>query len=345
MFIQYLNNLLTPFSILLFCIIKSKGYFLKYIFLLLFFLSHILYAQLVFTQEEKDFLKKHPIIKVHMEENYSPFSFRKDGEFTGFSIDFANLVADRLGVTFQYSKDEPWAEAIDNLKEKKIDIIAQMMNTKVRREFALFSDDYMTYYQSIVVKKENPHLNTLEKLNNKIVGVVTGYATAEPLKKYFPNIKLQYYKDTKAVVLAVMKGEIDAAISTHQVVQYILLSNYINDLISIPMVDNRYMPQIDEAYGIRDDFKPLQSAIQKVFTQLEDEKRALQIKWFGMASSNKEPIDKYSVLTKEEKAYLKSKTITYCIDPNWKPFEYLDENNHHTGLTRDYLDIIVKKQV
>lgn len=45
-------------------------------------------------------------------------------------------------------------------------------------------------------------------------------------------------------------------------------------------------------------------------------------------------------LTNEEKNYLKSKEISYCIDPNWEPFAYLDEENRHAGLTKDYLSII-----
>jgi PAS domain S-box-containing protein len=310
---------------------------LKNIVLLLFFLSNVLFAQIVLTDEEKEFLNTHPIIKVHMEENYSPFSFRENEEFKGFSIDFANQVANKLGVKFEYSKNEPWAEAVAKLKNKKIDIIAQMINNVERRKFALFSDNYMSYYQSIVVREENTHLDTLEKLNGKTVGVVKGYATDKPLKKHFPNIDLKYYKDTKDIVLAVMKREIDAAISTHQVVQYTIISEYINDVISIPMTNNKYMLQIDEAYGIRDDYKLLQSSIQKAFKALQIEKKELQIKWFGATASTNEAIDKNMLLSKKEKEYLKiKKHITMCIDPNWMPFESFDKSGKYIGMTADY---------
>ncbi len=45
-------------------------------------------------------------------------------------------------------------------------------------------------------------------------------------------------------------------------------------------------------------------------------------------------------LTKDELSYLKQKKqITVCIDPNWMPFEKLDKNGNHIGMTADYFKI------
>ena len=42
----------------------------------------------------------------------------------------------------------------------------------------------------------------------------------------------------------------------------------------------------------------------------------------------------------EEKAYLaEKKEILMCIDPNWMPYEKI-ENDHHIGMTKDYMDIV-----
>jgi len=45
-------------------------------------------------------------------------------------------------------------------------------------------------------------------------------------------------------------------------------------------------------------------------------------------------------LTIQEQEYLKNKRqINLCIDPNWMPFEKIDENGRHIGMTADYFDL------
>ena len=56
--------------------------------------------------EERAFLAKHRTFSVHVEENYAPFSFIENGQFKGFSVDFSNLIAQRLGIQFHYKRKE-----------------------------------------------------------------------------------------------------------------------------------------------------------------------------------------------------------------------------------------------
>lgn len=46
-------------------------------------------------------------------------------------------------------------------------------------------------------------------------------------------------------------------------------------------------------------------------------------------------------LTDEEKQYLaQHPVLTMCVDPDWRPFEYLDDNNNYTGVIAEYMKII-----
>jgi signal transduction histidine kinase/ABC-type nitrate/sulfonate/bicarbonate transport system substrate-binding protein len=49
-------------------------------------------------------------------------------------------------------------------------------------------------------------------------------------------------------------------------------------------------------------------------------------------------------LTAEEKRYLREKKhITMCVDPDWAPYEVLDENMRHRGLAADFIKTIEQK--
>ncbi|MCU7833730.1 MAG: transporter substrate-binding domain-containing protein [gamma proteobacterium symbiont of Taylorina sp.] len=313
-------------------------------FILLHSASHASPIQL--TVEEKAFIKSHPIIKVHMEDNYTPFSnIENNNNFIGYSIDYANMIANKLGIQFHYNKHENWDQAISHLKDKSTDIIAQMINTRERREFALFTDDYMTYYQAIVVKKDNIHLDTIEKLQGKKVAFIKGYNIEHTFKKANPDILMIAYPDNQTLLNAVRLGKVDAAISTHQVMQYNINALFLNDIISIPILNNSLIPKTTEAFGIRHDWPLMHSALQKAFASISaKEVTDLQLKWFGQsymsAALSKGGKNKTIVLSADEKNYLEKKEqINLCVDPDWMPFEKV-EKGQHIGMSADYLKII-----
>ena len=50
------------------------------------------------TKEEKDFIKNNPVIRVHNELDWPPFNYNLDGKPMGYSIEYMNLVASKVGL-------------------------------------------------------------------------------------------------------------------------------------------------------------------------------------------------------------------------------------------------------
>ena len=310
---------------------------IQQIVLNLIIFSNILLANIVnLTNEEKEFLNRYKTFSVHMENNYIPFSnINNDGKFVGYSIDYANMVASKLGIKFIYNKNEDWNKAIFKLKSKKIDIIAQAINTKERQKFALFTKDYMTYNQSIIVKNKNINLNTFEKLEGYRIGIISSYAIENILKEFYPEINSIGFPNNDALLTALLSDKIDAAISTHQIMQYNINSLLLDDVTSIPILSNSYINKVTEAFAIRDDFPLLHSALEKAFDSIsKDEKLQLKLKWFAQNRQSK------FNLTLKERNYLKNKkVINMCVNSDRMPFEKI-ENGKYIGLASDYIKII-----
>jgi ABC-type amino acid transport substrate-binding protein len=50
------------------------------------------------------------------------------------------------------------------------------------------------------------------------------------------------------------------------------------------------------------------------------------------------------VLSKEEKEYLKNKqVITMCVDPDWVPFEIINDEGKHEGIAADLINLVAKR--
>jgi len=48
-------------------------------------------------------------------------------------------------------------------------------------------------------------------------------------------------------------------------------------------------------------------------------------------------------LTPEEKKEKKKKNITMCVDPDWEPFEKINEDGEHEGIAADIISLIATK--
>lgn len=54
------------------------------------------------------------------------------------------------------------------------------------------------------------------------------------------------------------------------------------------------------------------------------------------------PVSRFSLTDQEKRYLLKKKTITMCVDPEWMPFEKI-ENGKHVGMSADYIELLKKK--
>ncbi|HFC03233.1 MAG TPA: transporter substrate-binding domain-containing protein, partial [Nitratifractor salsuginis] len=87
------------------------------------------------TPEEEAFLRKHPVITVHNELDYPPYNFYKDGKPQGLSIDYMNLLAQRLGIRVEYRHGYSWSEFMRQIKAGKLDVMLNIMRTTERAHY------------------------------------------------------------------------------------------------------------------------------------------------------------------------------------------------------------------
>lgn len=294
------------------------------------------------TQEERAFLDKNPILKVYMDYAYPPYSFLEDGKLKGFSVEYLNFLSRLLGINIEYVHDLTWQEALKSLQEKKIDIIGQMVNTKHRREFTLFTENYYNYFTGILTKHSNKNLTSLEDFEGKTVGLVKGYYQEKLLQEHYPKIKIKLYQDTNRLITALLDDEFDATILTYQVLEFMMKKRGLEDrLINIPMRVEPILGITKEAFGVRKDWELLRSSLNKVINLTAGERYKIEQKWLlSEAVKEKNTL----LLDAKEKSYLDEKEyITFCSDPQWEPYVIIDELGEHKGLSEDFITLIEKK--
>ena len=296
--------------------------------------------QNILTLEEKNYIKN-SIIKVHNELNWPPLNYNKDGKAMGYSIDYMNLLASKVGLTIEYISGPNWNDFLEMIKENKIDVMLNIGKTENREKYLNFSTPYAKTFDTVFTKKDINNFKNLDDFKGKNLAVIKGFYEEELLKRYYPNINLILVEDSMAGLKKLAYGEVDGFIDNFVVANYFMENSLISNLkVAFEIKNNRF--NLNMHLATNKNNKVLQEILEKAEKEITlDEEIELKKKWRNTNSiESKTTIP----LSMEEEDYLsKKETITMCVDPDWEPFEVLDKNGKHIGIAADIIKLISSK--
>ncbi|WP_028866165.1 transporter substrate-binding domain-containing protein [Psychromonas aquimarina] len=232
-----------------------------------------------FSDKEQAWLAEHPVIRVHNELDWPPFNFNRNGRPMGYSIDYMNLLADKLDISVEYFSGPSWNEFLDLIRNKKLDVMLNIVNTENRREYINFTDSYLHFLTGIYVYKDRRSYTSLKELEGKTIALPKGFFEKELLERFYPEINLYLVKNSLGALQAVIEGKADAAIGELGVMDYIIdETNLLGIKLTGTVKDSRFDNFLH--IGVRKDWPMLRNILQKAMDAVTvEEKQTLQRKW------------------------------------------------------------------
>ena len=105
-----------------------------------------------------------------MEGTYPPYTYHDDnGELTGFDVEVAKAIADKLGVEADFTESD-WDSLLAGIDSGRLDTVINAVSiTPEREEKYDFAGPYFYITQQIVVAKDNDDIVDMASLNGKKV--------------------------------------------------------------------------------------------------------------------------------------------------------------------------------
>lgn len=143
--------------------------------------------------------------------DYPPYEFTRQGLPVGYSVDLANILAEKMNVKISI-KDMDFNSLIPALRGEQVDFaISSIAATKERGKYIDFTRPYYTSKAEIVtLKKKN--IDNLSQLDNSRIGVQMGSSFPTYLKKRFQNANRVEFMDISSLVGELEAGNLDAII-------------------------------------------------------------------------------------------------------------------------------------
>ncbi|MEA3371487.1 MAG: transporter substrate-binding domain-containing protein [Campylobacterota bacterium] len=313
---------------------------LKYFIILLLLITSVVSSELEFTENEIQWIKDNPTVKLGADYRWPPFDFvDSEGKHTGLSSEYIKLVSKKSGLKFEVHTGV-WSEVLQNMKAKKYDGLSCAVETDERKKYLSFSDPYLSVPMVIITARNYNYVKTIDELFGKVVSINKGSYIHEWLKTRYPKIKLHLTTSNEASLEAVSLGKADAYVGNLAVATFIMNKNLLNNLNIVTKLKDF---ETAVSVAIDKENHMLFNIIQKSLNSITiNEHQEVKSKWKEVLSN----VQESSTLnfTDKEKDWINNNpVVTFGSDDSWAPFDFADNNGKHTGLSSEYIKLVAEK--
>ena len=287
------------------------------------------------SADEKAWLKRHPVIRIGVDAEYAPYSFKSnDGSYQGVAPDFIDRISKDLGVRFEIIPNLSWSQILKDTEDRQLDMIATVVKTPEREKYLNFSQIYIPTPLVIMTRKDDYRIGNNRELAGKRIAMVKGYYSSDRVVREHPSIQHYWVNTSVDGLRAVATGKADAYIGVLGVSTFTASKYGIFNLKVAAPYDKGL---IGQRFGVRQDWPELISILNKSLNAIpESEKIAILKKWVPInVDTAKHPTLE---LTSEEKRWLaQHRQIRLAVDPDFAPVEFVDEKGSYSGISAEYI--------
>ena len=221
--------------------------------------------ELTLTQDEITFIKN-KLINVSVSKNWHPFTFlSKDNKISGISSEIWQLILEKINLKTNNEPENTFIKQLDSIKDKTNDVIFSTGKTKEKEKYSIFTKPYASFPISIATLKDENFIENMEFLFDKKIAIGNNFTAHRMLKEKYPNLKFVLVNSIQEGLEKVSKKKAYAYIDIQQ--------NLIYNIDKFEFEDLKISGKTDLVFKlrimIRDDYKTLQSILDKTITTLD----------------------------------------------------------------------------
>lgn len=162
--------------------------------------------------EETVWVREHQNIFLGVDPEFAPFEyFDKNGSYQGIASEYIRILNMRLGLNMQVVPDLTWKEAVESVKNGKLDALPCVDKTYERQHFLKFTKPYLNYHRVIITRTNLPFITSIEDIRGQRVSVQQDTSHEGYLAEN-TDIQATKYPTLLAAIKAVADGKADAFI-------------------------------------------------------------------------------------------------------------------------------------
>lgn len=301
-------------------------------------------AALDLTDEERAWIAANPQITLGADFSWAPYDFlNENGEHDGIAADVLKLISEKSGLNITV-KPDVWADTMTKMRAGELMGLSCAAATAERQDFLLFTKPYVSLSLGIIVQQHRDDIRSMEDLLGQTIAVNEDSYLHNWLKIHYPDLDLLLTSSNDESLEAVSFSRADAYLGNIAVATNVIKQRYLSNLRVVAKVPDY---TTDTSIAIDKRYPLLYSIMEKSLAAITAaEKQQIIDKWYAVVSDTNAftvfPVSQSRVdLTDAERQWIVANPIVKIgVDPYWPPFDFIDKNVEHSGISADYLNLI-----
>jgi len=220
-------------------------------------------------KDEQSYLKNKKAITMCVDPDWMPFEKIENGKYIGVSANYIQLISSKIGTSITLIPTKTWVQSVENVKQRKCDILALAMETPERKKFMNFTKPYLTLPLVITTTNDKFFVSNIKELEGKSVGIEKGYAQGELLKIKYPTVKFVEVNSITEGLEKVVNGTLFGYIDNLATIGYQIQKYFPTDL----KITGQFEEELLMAIGVRNDEPLLLSILDKALNAIDSKRR------------------------------------------------------------------------
>lgn len=290
---------------------------------------------LVLTESELSWIENNTTVRVGGIQDVPPFSFVKDGQITGFSVEYLERISEITGLQFVFDIEHELPEQLLMAQSKNIDMFHMIRKRDSIAEYMSFTAPYIIGSSTLLFGKTGQtNIDSINDVSNKTVAVVRGYSEQIYLSSNYPEVKLNVVDSLGEGLRTLLTGESDYFVCESNSCDSYLYQNFMS---GISVVGKLGIPEFEQQHkgrlAVRKDLPELYAIVNKAMAMIsETELNRLKVKWVEQPNREELLIDQ---LSDTDKQWLsQNRRLVFAQPLKLAPFAFV-VNEEAKGMASD----------
>lgn len=229
------------------------------------------------TAAEREWLRNHPVIRVACDPDWAPIEYiDAGGRFRGIAQEYLQLVERMLGVRFTIARGLSWAQLVEKVKRKELDMFSAVAVAPERRSFLVFTRPFLRLPNVVFTRSDVHFIAHLDELADRKVAVVDGYISQMWMVRDHPRVPLVPVRTVDDGLMLLQQRRVQAFIGDILTASYAIDAKKISDIKVAGETPYHY----ELAMAARIDWPELAAILEKALASIPEwQRRLFYQKW------------------------------------------------------------------